>query len=380
MLARVTSAAFAGIEGYLVEVETDLSPGLPSFSVVGLPDAAVRESRERVAAAIKNSGFEFPIRRITVNLAPAGVRKEGSRYDLPIAVGVLLASGQLRDAVPDGLVLLGELSLDGALRPGRGILPMAAAARRRGVREALVPPANAAEAALVDGLVVHPAATLADAARLLSPEERARASPVGAPGASAAPAADLLDLSDVRGQEHAKRALQVAAAGGHNLLLVGPPGAGKTMLAQRLPGLLPDLERGEAIEVSAVYSVTGLLSPDRPLVTARPFRAPHHTVSFAGLVGGGNPPRPGEVSLAHLGVLFLDELPEFQRPALEALRQPLEDGRVTIARAQRSATFPARVTLVAAMNPCVYEPFLRRFGRGREGGRGDESRHRLFRQ
>ena len=366
MLARVTSAAFVGVEGFLVEVETDIAPGLPCFSVVGLPDAAVRESRERVAAAIKNSGFDFPIRRITVNLAPAGVRKEGSRYDLPIAIGILLASGQVADASLDGLVILGELSLDGDLRPGRGVLPMVAAARERGRREVILPRGNAAEAALVEGVTGHGALSLTDAVRLLSAGERATSAALAALGGAGeaaddgvdgrAPArggdASIPDLADVAGQAHAKRALQVAASGGHNLLMIGPPGAGKTMLAQRLPGLLPALGRDEAIEVSTIYSVAGFLTGGGPLVTARPFRAPHHTVSFAGLVGGGNGPRPGEVSLAHRGVLFLDELPEFYRPALEALRQPVEEGRVTISRALRTLTFPARFTLVAAMNPC----------------------------
>jgi len=354
MLAHIASEALSGLDGSAVEVEADVVAAAPAFSIVGLPDAAVQESRERVRAAIVNSRFEFPSRRITVNLAPADLRKEGPSFDLPIALAFLLATGQVRDGC-DGrgpLAAVGELGLDGSLRPVSGTLALAESLRRRGVRGLLLPAANAAEASLVEGLEVYPAATLAEAVAHLA-----------AGGGVAAPPADLsalldavpaldADLSDIVGQDQVKRALEVAVAWAHNVLMSGPPGAGKTMLARRLPSIMPALTRAEAIEVTRIHSVAGLLPADVPLVTQRPFRAPHHTISSPGLVGGGGTPRPGEVSLAHLGVLFLDEFPEFRLSALEGLRQPLEDGEVTISRRLTSVTFPARIMLVAAMNPC----------------------------
>src|SRR5687768_13470070 len=319
--------------------------------MVGLPDATVRESRDRVRAAIRNSGFEFPSHRITVNLAPADVRKAGSSFDLPIALGLLATSGELTRRDIDDTVVLGELSLDGGINGIRGVLPIAVAARRLGLRRLLLPPQNAAEASVVDGIEVCIARSLPEALLALNHPEQAEHAVVPTPAPTAAPASDG-DLADVRGQLLPRRALEVAAAGGHNLLMCGPPGAGKTMLARRLGGVLPPLTFDEALECTAIHSVAGTLPAGAGLLAVRPFRAPHHTISNVALVGGGAIPRPGEISLAHNGVLFLDEMPEFDRRVLEVLRQPLEDGRVTIARAARTAIFPAHFVLVAAMNPC----------------------------
>jgi magnesium chelatase family protein len=352
MLAKVRTAATVGLEGLLVDVEVDIASGLPAFNIVGLPDAAVQESRERVRSAIRNSGFSFPMKRIVVNLAPADLKKAGPAYDLPIAVGILISSEQMTADLAD-TILLGELSLDGNLRHTRGMLPMVAVARNAGVKTVVVPETDAREASLVPGIQVVPVASLAQLAGYLrgeieipAAEFEANAEDVPPPGPGS------IDMRFIKGQEHVKRALEVAAAGGHNVIMVGPPGSGKTLLARSLPSILPPMTGEESLEVTKIYSVSGLLPSDTPLIRQRPFRAPHYTISNAGLVGGGQFPRPGEVSLSHRGVLFLDELPEFGHSVLEVLRQPLEDKTVTISRAQGSLSFPASFMLVGAMNPC----------------------------
>ena len=360
MLAKSQTCAVVGLDGYIVEVEVDISPGLPSFTIVGLPDTAVQEARERVRAAIRNSGHEFPMRRITVSLAPADLRKAGPAYDLPIAMAILLSTSQV-PAIPDSSLFLGELSLDGGVRHTNGILPMVAIAKDGGFATVFVPSEDAPEAALVEGIEIFPVESLTAVAAYFREESVIQpiqggdgASPSGdqADGAQGTrPLTGGVDMADIRGHEHAKRALEVAAAGGHNVLMSGPPGSGKTLLARTLPSVLPVLTRDEALDVTKIYSVGGLLPSNSPLIGERPFRAPHYTISNAGLVGGGRQPRPGEITLSHRGVLFLDELPEFGHTLLEVLRQPLEDKVVTISRAQGTMTFPANFMLVGAMNP-----------------------------
>ncbi len=352
MLSKVKTAAVVGLEGYLVDVEVDISSGLPALTIVGLPDAAVQEAKERVRAAIRNSGFTFPMKRIVVNLAPADLKKAGPSYDLPIAIGILLSSEQLRtDGTP--ALVLGELSLDGSLRHTQGILPMVALANQARIDTVIVPETDAREASLLESARIIPIASLSQLVGYFHGEIPApEYVPAEAPEDSPAPGPAAIDMAYIKGQEHVKRALEVAAAGGHNIIMSGPPGSGKTLLARSLPSVLPPMSTDEALEVTKIYSVSGLLPPSTPLIRQRPFRAPHHTISNAGLVGGGHWPKPGEISLSHRGVLFLDELPEFGHTLLEVLRQPLEDKVVTISRAQGRVTFPANFMLVGAMNPC----------------------------
>ena len=352
MLGRIDSCAVLGIDAYLVQVQVDVGVGQPKVLVVGLPDTAVQEAKERVASAVRNSNFSFPMHRVTINLAPADIRKEGPSFDLPIALAVLAATEQIAGDDMDKLIAVGELSLDGSVRPISGLLPIALAARQARCAGIIVPADNVAEATVVEGLNVYPVRTLWEAAEVVAYPNNRQPAPSTAHEWDLSEPVYSTDFSEVKGQAHVKRALEVAAAGGHNVVMVGPPGSGKTMLAMRLPSILPSLRIEEALEVTKVYSISGKMPAGKGLITTRPFRSPHHTISAAGLAGGGTIPTPGEISLAHHGVLFLDELPEFNRDALEAMRQPLEDGVVNVSRVAGSAEFPARVQLVAALNPC----------------------------
>jgi magnesium chelatase family protein len=352
VLAKLKSATYIGIEGILVDVEVDLSKGIPSFSLVGLPETMVKESKERVLTAIRNSGFSLPLKKITINLAPADLRKEGTGLDLPIALGIICASGYFEPELLKGKVFLGELSLDGKLRGIKGILPIAILLKEKGIKEVILPYDNAKEASIVDELSVYPVNSLIEAIEFIKGERKIEKFKFDKEKLFSELSIYDVDFSEVKGQKVAKRALEVSASGGHNVLFIGPPGAGKTMLARRFPTILPKMTIDEALETTKIYSCAGRLPPDKPIITTRPFRAPHHTISDIGLIGGGHIPKPGEVSLAHNGVLFLDEFTEFSRSALEVLRQPLEDGFVSIGRARSSVIFPARFILLASMNPC----------------------------